>query len=194
MNLLSEHHITFLKGKKTLLRPLDRTKDMDYCLQWINDPDITPFVRRFMPVSREEEQEWFDRHAHHKDAVTFMIETHKGKPIGVMGIDRIDWKDRVGTTGAIIGDKRYWGKGYGTDAKMILLNFAFNALNLRKMCSHVIAYNKRSLYYSLHCGYKIEGRLRAHHFKEGAYHDGIVLGLLKEEWLPYWKRYQKNRR
>lgn len=109
-----------------------------------------------------------------------------------MGLHQINWKDRIATTGALIGEKEYWSKGYGTDAKMILLDHAFNTLNLHKICSAVIAYNKRSLDYSLHCGYKIEGTRREHFFRKGKYWDFIELGLLKKEWLPIWRKYKKT--
>ncbi len=61
-----------------------------------------------------------------------------------MGIHRINWKDRTATTGAVIGEKAYWDKGYGSEAKMLVLDYAFNMLNLRKICSQVLAFNKRS--------------------------------------------------
>ena len=72
------------------------------------------------------------------------------------------------------------------------LNYAFNTLNLRKICSSVLAFNKRSLKYNLHCGYKIEGRKRKQIFKNGKYWDEIILGLFKKDWLTIWKRYQKT--
>jgi len=84
----------------------------------------------------------------------------------------------------------YWGKGYGTDAKMTLLNHAFNVLNLRKIRSEVVDYNERSLSYSLRCGYQIEGRKKAEVFRHGEYRDIVQLAVFREEWLVLWERYQ----
>ena len=137
-----------------------------------------------------QEEKWLENLAENKNDIVLGIEV-KGQLIGTMGIHKINWKDRVAITGALMGDKKYWGKGYGTDAKMALLEYAFNTLNLRKLMSSVIAYNKRSLQYSLHCGYKIEGTKRKQFFRKGEYWDEIVLGLFKEEWLPYWKKHIK---
>jgi RimJ/RimL family protein N-acetyltransferase len=120
-----------------------------------------------------------------------MIEV-SGKPIGTMGIHSINWKDRTATTGALIGEKEYWGKGYGTDAKMTLLDYAFNTLNLRKIMSRVYAFNGRSLAYSLHCGYRVEGRLLRQRYAYGRYWDEIILGLFKSQWLPYWEAYNEK--
>ena len=183
----------FLVGRKVNLRPLART-DIPALLCWVNDPEVRQFILATFPFMEEQEEDWFKKLASDEKNFVLGIETKDGVLIGDIGVHQINWKDRTCTTGALIGEKEYWGKGYGTDAKMLLLDYIFNTLNLRKVCSGVIAYNKRSLHYSLHCGYKIEGRRRKHHFKKGRYWDLIELGLFKEEWLPIWKRYKKTGR
>ncbi len=112
-----------------------------------------------------------------------------GKPIGTMGIHAIDYRHRIATTGALIGESGYWGKGYGSEAKMLLLEYAFNTLNLRKICSEVIAFNERSTKYSLKCGYKIEGTKKLHHYAKGQYWDVIQLAVFREDWLPLWEAF-----
>ncbi len=182
--------IVFLKGKRTTLRPISE-KDIPLFLRWINDSEVRQYIATIFPVTENDEREWVASLGKKSDKdVVLMIEV-KGKPIGTMGIHRIDWHTRIGTTGALIGEKGYWGKGYGTDAKMTLLNYAFNTLGLRKVMSSVKAFNTRSLKYSLHCGYVREGCLRKQHFVNGKYWDEIILGLFREEWLPYWEKYNK---
>jgi RimJ/RimL family protein N-acetyltransferase len=185
-----EPRVIFLEGRITNLRPFSK-KDAPTIIRWINDPVIRDFIISYLPQNEKQEEEWIEKGSTEKNIV-LCIETKSGIPIGSMGIHNIDWVSRRATTGALIGEKEYWGKGYGTDAKMQLLNYAFNVLNLHKICSGVIAYNKRSLHYSLHCGYKIEGRRRKHHFKNGKYWTLIELGLFKEEWFPIWNRYRKT--
>ena len=70
--------------------------------------------------------------------------------------------------------------------------FAWMTKDYTVQYTDVIAYNKPSLKYSLHCGYKREGIRRKHVFKKGEYWDLIELGLFREEWLPIWKRYKKT--
>lgn len=183
--------VVFLSGRKVNLRPFART-DIPLLTQWINDPQVREFVLGTFPQTEKQEEEWFNKLGSDDKNVVLGIETKEGVLIGTMGIHSIRWTDRVATTGAIIGEKEYWGKGYGTDAKMILLDYAFNTLNLRKICSNVISFNKRSLHYSLHCGYKIEGKRRKQVFKKGVYWDLIELGVFREEWLPIWKKYKKT--
>lgn len=186
-----ENSVVFLVGKIVNLRPLSKN-DVSDMTRWINDPEIRELVSFVFPKTEKQEEEWVNKLGSDEKNIVLGIETKDHKFIGLMGLHEINWISRTCTTGAVIGEKEYWGKGYGTDAKMQVLNYAFNTLNFHKVCSSVIVYNKRSLHYSLHCGYKIEGRRKRQHFKNGKYWDLIELGLFKDEWLLFWKKYQKK--
>lgn len=184
--------LVFLRGKKTILRPLRKSTDFELCWRWINDPEVNQFLLVYFPVTKKKQEEWFDRMANNPSEIVLGIETLDGKLIGNMALVHINAKDRTASTGALIGEKECWGKGYGTDAKMTLLNYAFNTLNLRKINSSVYAFNKRSLRYNLKCGYKVEGVRKKQVFRNGKYHDEILIAVFKEDWLPIWKRYQNS--
>lgn len=188
---MTENRVIFLSGKIVNLRPAQKS-DIPHFTRWINDPKVRHYLSTTMPLTEKQEEEWFEGLGKDESKIDLIIETKDGKPIGLMGIHKIDWRSGVGTTGALIGEKEYWGQGYGTDAKMILLDYAFNTLGLRKICSGAMAFNKRSIRYSLHCGYKVEGRLRRHTFRNGKFQDQIVLGVFRDEWLPIWNHYRKT--
>lgn len=187
---MKTNNIVFLRGQKVTLRPIEKT-DVDKLLVWINDREVTQFLATNMPITRIQEENWVQNLPERKNDVVLAIEVDRVL-IGIMGIHNIDWVNKTATTGALIGEKEYWGKGFGTDAKMILLDYAFNTLGLRKICSSVYDFNKRSLRYSLHCGYKIEGTKKKQRLVKGKYRDEIILGLFKKDWLPYWREYKKG--
>jgi len=183
--------VVFLTGKKVNLRPFTKN-DVPIVTRWINDPEVREFISTVFPQTEKQEDEWFNRLGSSDKDVVLCIETKEGAPIGIMGIHKINWVHRTCETGAIIGEKEYWGKGYGTDAKMYLLCYIFHTLNLHRVGSSVIEFNERSLNYSLHCGYQIEGRKRQHIFRKGKYWDLIDLGLLYEDWKPVWQKFEKE--
>ncbi len=191
--MTNKQRVVFLSGRKVNLRPLTRA-DVPIITRWINDPEIREFVSIAFPHTEKQEEEWLNKLDSDDKNIVLCIETKQGIPIGVIGIHQIEWVHRVATTGTLIGEKKYWGKGFGTDAKMTLLDYAFNVLNLRRICSEALAYNMRSLAYSLHCGYEIEGRKKKHFFKNGRYHDVIHLGLFRGKWLPIWKKWRATGR
>ena len=184
--------VVFLRGKRVYLRPPTK-KDIPYCFRWLNDPEVNQYLGMFLPASELDEEAWLEKlHKTKNEQVVFIIVDAKTrKPIGIMGIHDIAWKDRRATTGAVIGEKSYWGKGYGTEAKMLVLNFAFNTLNLRKITSRVYGFNGRSKRYSEKCGYKVEATLKQEIFKNGQYHDLIMMAVFREDWLPLWEKFRK---
>lgn len=189
---MTENPVVFLKGKKVSLRPVEKT-DLPQIVRWINDPEVRLFLESWLPQSSADEEKWIESLGKRKDTnIVLAIETVQGKHIGLMGLHNIKWRDRVADTGAMIGEKEFWGKGYGSEAKILLLEYAFNTLNLRKICSAAYAFNARSINYSLKCGYKEEGRQRGHIFRAGEYHDKVLLAIFQEDFLPVWEKYQKG--
>jgi RimJ/RimL family protein N-acetyltransferase len=161
-------------------------------MRWLNDPEVNYFLAVSTPQTESMEEEWFDAMSKSDKDFVFAIETLDGRYIGNIGLHHINWKDGTATTGAFIGEKELWGKGYGTDAKMLILNFAFNELGLKKINSEAFIFNKRSVNYSLGCGYKKEGKRRSQIFRHGRRWDTVLLGILREEWLIVWEKYRKN--
>lgn len=178
----------FLKGKKVYLRPLNKKTDLELCQRWINDPEVRLYLNNIYPVMIMQEEKWFDNLGKNKDIVLAVVATVGDRFIGVMGLHNIDWVSQTATTGAFIGEKEFQNKGYGTEAKMLLLDYAFNTLNLRKVCSEVISFNKRSLAYSKKCGYKVECIRPRQYFREGKYWDQIFLAVYKKDWLRLNKK------
>jgi RimJ/RimL family protein N-acetyltransferase len=181
----------FRKGKRVNLRLLTED-DAPLITKWINDEEVNVNLIQFFPNYLESEIEWIKSLKDNKKNIVFGIETTKGKLIGVMGLHNINYIDRIASTGAFIGRKKLWGKGYGTEAKLILLEYAFNTLNLRRIFSSCIEFNDRSLNYQKKTGGKVEGRRKDKFFRKGRYWDEILLSVSREDWLPNWEKFQKT--
>ncbi|HPX97256.1 MAG TPA: GNAT family protein, partial [Thermotogota bacterium] len=95
--------------------------------------------------------------------------------------NEINWKARVATIGIFLGQP-FWNKGLGTEAFQILIDFAFTELNMNKLKLFVFSFNKRAMRSYEKNGFKVEGVLRQEIFRDGQYHDEIVMGLLVSEW------------
>ena len=179
MDMVSQ--VVFLRGERVNLRPLERS-DLARITRWINDPEVRYYLDAYLPMSESEEEEWLEDLGKRKpNDIVLAIVTTQGEHIGNIALHRINWRDRTAITGTVIGEKRYWNQGLGTEAKMLLLDYAFNTLNLRRILSQVLAFNERSITYSKKCGYVEEGRLRLHIFRNGQYHDVVNLGVFREE-------------
>lgn len=169
-------------GKRIRLRAIERS-DIPAFVHWFNDPEIRKYLRMYMPFSQAQEERWFEAHLQDQSSLIFGIETLDGKLIGNIGLHDITWKDRHAYLGIVIGEKDYWGQGYGADAITTLLNFAFTQMNLHRVFLTVYDYNQRAIRCYEKCGFKHEGCMRQAHFYDGKYYNELVMGVLRDEFL-----------
>jgi RimJ/RimL family protein N-acetyltransferase len=85
--------------------------------------------------------------------------------------------------GIAIGERDFWGRGYGTEAMQLVLGYAFLELNLRRVSLALHAYNERALKSYEKAGFKLEGVMRGEVLREGRRTDTLFMGILREEWL-----------
>lgn len=191
-NALTKHKPTiFIKGRRLYLRPIFRD-DIQLFLRWTNDPDLRClYLNRKTPIDESEGCGWVTEIHKRGDNVTLVICLNDERPIGLIALERLDWTNRVASTALVIGEKDLWGKGYGSEAKLLLLHYAFDTLNLRKIYATVYDFNERSKAYNKKCGYKVEGVQKQAIFQDGRYHDRILLAVFREDWFRVWTRFQK---
>ncbi len=140
----------------------------------------------YRPLTQMEEEDWLENLKNRKDTIYFSLvisnEDNSEILIGNCGIHNIDWKNRVGEVGIVIGEKQYQNMGYGTEAMELLLEYAFNTVNLNRIELNVYDYNNRAIKLYKKLGFTEEGRRRQFMWNKGSYHDAVLMGMLTEEW------------
>ena len=179
-----------ISGKKIRLRALEKS-DLPKVWEWLNDEEGMWFWAEpsYTPSLAEVEQRLAGSQgvASHS-CKQFIIETQEGIPIGRIFYDHLDTKHQRTEVGIQIGEKEYWGKGYGTDAMIAFLNYLFNELRLHRVYLHLQSYNTRALKCYEKCGFIQEGVLRRHSFARGKYHDDLMMGILRDEFNQRHRR------
>ncbi|MBK8421200.1 GNAT family protein [Candidatus Villigracilis saccharophilus] len=105
------------------------------------------------------------------------------KLIGGVGLWISSWTHAETWLGISIGERDYWGRGYGTDAMRLAVQYAFLELGLRRVSLGLHAYNERALKSYQKVGFKLEGRMRGEGLRDGVRYDSLWMGILREEWL-----------
>ncbi len=82
-----------------------------------------------------------------------------------------------------IGERDYWGRGYGTEAMKLVLRFAFLELGLHRVSLDVFEYNPRGVKSYEKAGFRHEGRAREMILRDGKRFDVLFMGVLREDWL-----------
>ena len=175
-----------LNGKKVLLRPVKKS-DISLFLKWFNDQEVTQYLLMYLPIMEAGEDRWIEELSGERAGVDVVlvieaIGEKENVPIGTCGLHNIQPKDRDATFGIAIGEKDYWQKGYGTEAGEVLIKYGFEQLNLHRISSAAIEFNKRSWCLHKKLGFRQEGRLRKAMFRNGRFWDQILFGLLREDW------------
>jgi RimJ/RimL family protein N-acetyltransferase len=183
--------LVWRKGKKVILRPVIEA-DLPYFQRWINNPGNNRFLTVHWPQSDQQEQAWFDRVAKSgPDKITVAVCTHDHTLIGNMALD-VNQCKKSAITGSIIGNPEFQGKGFGSDAKMLLLDYAFNWCGMRKVTSKIIAFNGRSVAYAKKCGYRHMATIEQEHFRDGKWHDELQYVVFCDEWKVIWEEYKEG--
>jgi RimJ/RimL family protein N-acetyltransferase len=174
-------------GEKVLLRAHNKA-DMEKAARFLNDYELQKLKDKgvVFPSSNEEiEAIFLDMFSKHREKqYGFAIEAlDSGEYIGWCGYTDRKVVFRTAEVGIGIFNKEYWGKGYGTDALKTLIRFLFNELNLRKIMLNVYDFNERGIRCYKKIGFVEEGRLRKQIYRGGEYHDMIVMGLFREEFI-----------
>lgn len=115
-----------------------------------------------------------------EDMVVFGVEW-AGKLVGRVELALIDREQRRAAIGLLIGDRSVWGKGIGTAAIQMMLDYAFTVENLERVYAEVYDFNERSQRLMERAGMRREGVLRLHEVHNGARRDMHAYGVLRDE-------------
>jgi len=142
-------------------------------------------------VSSENEKKWVEDRIFDKQIVTAGICLKENdKLIGLVFLTEIDLHNRNAQCPLFIGNKSYTGKGYATEARLLMLYYAFYERGMMRIYDKVLEDNIASIKLHEKCGYKKEGILRKSRFKNGRYVNEFIYGLLKEDFDKLIKKYE----
>lgn len=180
-------------GKKVILRAIEPS-DCEMIRSMFNDPEIENLVIGWaFPISKYAQEKWYEKNYNSGD-YRFVIDTQEHGPIGIATLIDIDWKNRMAQHGIKLAKKEIRGKGYGTDAIMAIMRYAFDELGLNRLNGSWFPDNIPSKTMYMKCGWKEEGIRKNYIFKHGQFRDLIVTGVLASDYYKlvarnnYWEK------
>jgi diamine N-acetyltransferase len=147
-------------GELVALGPLERAHLALY-QRWQNDPAITRTLAASRPWTHEQMAAAFDDTAAASDQTHFTVyERATWQPIGSTYLADIDQRNGTAEFGIVIGESDARGRGYGTEATRLTLDYAFSALGLRNVLLQVYAFNEAGIRAYAKAGFREIGRRR----------------------------------
>lgn len=154
--------------------------------RWVNDlrvgSKVGVITRHSFPLTDEHEQEWFEMLRSDNSTTAFGIyERASGNPIGYSTLEGIRSMHRGAEFGIAIGERSVWGRGYGTEATILTLDYGFTVLGL-----HYIWLNCASINYGARRAYERAGFKEARRIREagqlaGIRYDAVFMDILARE-------------
>lgn len=181
-----------LTGKLVRLSAMDMEEASTAFIRWNRDSEMMRLLdsdpaklysskksRELLDQTFEKEQDrlfWFSIRALEDDRL-----------IGDINLGVTEWNQREAYVGLGIGPRENWGRGYGTEAMQLILEYAFLDVNLECVLLTVFEYNPRAIRSYEKCGFHHDGRVRGRLLRDGKRWDMLMMSIRRSEWMEKWK-------
>lgn len=177
-----------IRGERVVLRPYEAgfaEAELRRMYEWSQDGSVlrwsggSPLVMTFQDFKDAFRHEL---RRHDKHSRTFGLLTDTGEFIGRLGYFHIDYRRREAELGIAIGEKDYWGRGYGTNAVKALLAHIFQETRLERVYLYTYAENRRARRSFEKAGFREICENRRFSLDRGSY-DEVQMDIYREDWL-----------
>ena len=159
--------------------------DVEDRYNWSLDKEVTAYLNvpdKYPPFTREETKQWIEQCINKSNGYEQKaIITEDGLHIGWIDLKRFDQINQHAEVGIAIGNKDYWGKGYGKAAMLKMLAYGFNHFHLNKIWLKVDIDNSKAITSYKSIGFKDEGIMRQDRYRQGIFIDCLRMSILKSE-------------
>ena len=175
----------FLKGDKVYLRPIGM-EDVPLLSEWVNDGIVTFFMFTGQkPQNYEQVAAGLKKELEGNNVIFLVLDVKTKKPIGYAGLYEIHYTARRAEFRILIGEKDFWGGGYGTEVTEMITHYGFDRLNLNRIYLGFTADNKAAAKCYEKAGYQYEGTLKEDIYRNSRYYDSIRMAVLRKD---YYKK------
>ena len=135
-------------GDKCRLRPI-KMDDLKYSVEWRNDAEVRDNIQGFRyPISEEMESKWLRSFIETSgtDRAGFAVEDIDDDGlVGFVFLNNIDLINRQAKLGTVLGNRKKWGKGFGTDSSKLICDYGMKMLGLHRIWVEILSDNKASI-------------------------------------------------
>lgn len=183
------HQVTPLKEGRVRFTPL-QIDNIHTHFSWNNDPELNrldselPYQEESFGTFKERfEQLCNNPSSAHRDFEIHDVEAEK--LIGVAYVAQISSHHHHAMVGVTIGERDYWGHGYGKESLRLLLRYCFQELDLHRVSAETFEYNTawRDLIKGM--GFAHEGTCREYLFRDEKYWDKELYSMLEQEYRKH---------
>lgn len=166
-----------------------KEEHLEKVLNWRTQEDVTRYMNTDIERDMEKQEKWFTSVSSSTTDKYWVIEI-KEQPVGLIYLNQMDFVNQRTSWGFYIGEEKY--RLYGGLVPPYLYNYVFSKLGFHKITAEVMSGNENVVKLNKMHGCREVGVYKEHIYKNGSFHDLILMELLKSEWIKL-KKYQKYR-
>ncbi len=181
---IDETAVPILTGDRIYLRPVQEADATDTYVKWLNDPETTRYLESGRMQETVDSIKAYIRRYHARENALFLaiILKEGALHIGNIKLEPINWVHKEALLGIMIGDPRARGKGIGMETIRLVLNYAFDVLELHRVGLGVTSDNLQAISCYENLGFQREGIIREAISRKNGFVDRIWMGLLRKEY------------
>lgn len=173
----------FLYNDNIILRPVSRQDLNDEYLLWLNDQETcAQNSHAYFPYTMDQLIKHYESKLTGNQEIRLAIVLkEENVHVGNVSLQNINWINRSAEFAILLGHKKYWGKGIGYMASLLIMDHGFRNLNLHRIYCGTTSGNISMNKIAEKIGMKKEGIRREAFFKNGSFQDVVEYGILKHE-------------
>lgn len=174
---------SFLIGKRLYLRGLTEDDLAGNYVSWFNDEKVCEHnSHHVFPYTYHQAKDYIrSKKKDTNNLVLAIVLKKKNFHIGNISLQDINYVNRSAELAIIIGEKKYWGKGYAREAAQLIVAHGLKELNLHRIHCGTSATNIPMQKLAIFLGMKHEGRRKEALYKHGKFVDILEFGLLRKD-------------
>ncbi|RKJ68109.1 GNAT family N-acetyltransferase [Roseburia sp. 1XD42-69] len=177
-----------IQGSNIKLVPIDE-HDTSNVIRWRNNVRDKFISRDLFTI--ESHTKWLNEVVKRGKAAQFIIETKQDGKVGSVFLKDIDKNNQKAEFGIFIGESSAWGKGYGSEAAKLIIQYGFERLQLHKIMLRVFSENSHAIRSYEKAGFVQEGYLKDEVFLDGRYYDVILMRIVRTDYVKKVKKEEK---
>ena len=166
------------------MRPIT-LEDTPLIVRWRSDPRVYGTLFRQEPITEERHRQWLREMVLSGKCDQFIIvDKAQNRSVGTVFLKEIDREHLRAEYAIFIGEETARGRGIGSEAARLMMDYGFRQLGLNRIYLYVFASNARAIASYRSAGFREEGRLRENYrCKDGNFADVLMMSILRSEWL-----------
>lgn len=141
--------------------------DLKYIIKWRNDPRIIKFNTQFFLLNMEHQKKWFNDVTQKNSTNKMFVFRYGSEIVGIGGLIHCDHENKSADIAIILGESKIRGRGFGTKALQMLIDYGFKKMKLHRIGADIFEYNKISLKLFEKLDFKKELEMKDYLWRDG---------------------------